>query len=69
MNRARNFPTGTDPSSRHAAMIATALIRRGNYSMLIEEPEHCGISIAVTVELLWKARREIDRLRALPKEP
>lgn len=63
MNRARNFPEGTDPSSRHAAMIATALIRRGEYSMLVDEPEHCGISIAVTVELLWKARRDGVRLR------
>jgi hypothetical protein len=44
-------------------MIATALIQRGEYPMLAEEPEHCGISIAVTVELLWKARREIERLR------
>ena len=63
MNRARNFPAGTDPSSRHAAMIAEALIRHGEYPMLADEPQHCGISIAVTVELLWKARREIDRLR------
>ena len=67
MNRARHFPEGTDPSSRHAAMIAEALIRRGEYPMLIEEPEHCGISIAVTVELLWKARREMARLREKPE--
>lgn len=45
-------------------MIATELIRRGKYPMLIDEPEHCGISIAVTVELLWKARAEIAALKA-----
>ena len=44
-------------------MIATELIRRGEYPMLTEEPEHCGTDIAVTVELLWKTRREIERLR------
>ena len=43
--------------------MATELIRRGEYPMLIDEPEHCGISIAVTVEMLWKARREIERLK------
>lgn len=64
MNRARDFPKNTDSASRHAAMIATALINRGEYPMLTDEPEHCGISIAVTVEMLWKARREIDRLKA-----
>jgi hypothetical protein len=64
MNRARNFPVGTDPSSRHAAMIAEALIRRGEYSMLLSEPEHCGVSIAATVEMLWKARAEIAALRS-----
>ena len=62
MNRARNFPSVTCPASRHAAMIAEALMTGGR-DLLDSEPEHCGISIAVTVELLWKARREIDRLK------
>lgn len=66
MNRARNFPVGTCSASRHAALIAEELIRRGEYPMLVDEPEHCGISIAVTVELLWKARAEINRLRGTP---
>lgn len=65
MNRARHFPTNTDPSSRHAAIIAEALMRGRGYPMLSEEPEHCGVSIGVTVELLWKARLEIAKLRRL----
>ena len=69
MNRARNFPTMTDPASRHAAMIATALMRGHGYPMLAEEPEHCGVSIGVTVELLWKARAEIARLRTQLQRP
>lgn len=63
MNRARNFPTNTCSSSRHAAMIAEALMLRGKYAMLDDEPEHCGVSLGVTVELLWKARAENARLR------
>ena len=45
-------------------MIAEALIRHGEYPLLLDEPEHCGISIAVTVELLWKARAEIVALKS-----
>lgn len=62
MRRARNFPEGTDPASRHAAMIAEALMT-GRRDLLDDEPVHCGVSIGVTVELLWKARAEIVRLR------
>lgn len=64
MDRARNAPICvTDPSSRHAAMIARALMQGGKFPMLTEEPAHCGVSLGVTVELLWKARREIADLR------
>ena len=66
MDRARNVSVCvTDPSSRHAAMIARSLMQGRQNPMLTEEPEHCGVSIGVTVELLWKARRENARLRAL----
>jgi hypothetical protein len=44
-------------------MIAKDLMR-GHRGLLADEPEHCGVSIGVTVEALWKARTEIARLRA-----
>ncbi len=62
MDRAR-AKTMTCPASRHAAMIAEALMA-GRRDLVDDEPEHCGVSIGVTVELLWKARIEIARLRA-----
>ena len=67
MDRASDwaFPRFTDPSSRHAAMIARALMQRGEYPMLTDEPEHCGVSIGVTVTQLWKLKRENARLKAL----
>jgi hypothetical protein len=46
-------------------MIGEALIRSKPYPMLEEEPDHCGGSILITVELLYKARSEIARLRKL----
>lgn len=64
LNRAAHFPINTCPSSRHAAMIGEALIYGRPYAMLHEEPEHCGGSILSVVESLWKARTEIDELRA-----
>ena len=63
MNAARDFPNNTCPSSRHAAMVAEALLKGGRYPMLEEEPEHCGQSIAATVAALWECRAENSRLR------
>jgi len=64
VNRARNFPTNTCSSSRHVQMIGEALIRGKPYLMIEEEPEHVGGSLLAVVEALYKARTEIDRLRA-----
>lgn len=64
MNRARQRAPTNYPAARHAAMIAEGLMRRGEYPMLSDEPEHCGISIGVTVELFWKALAENARLKA-----
>ena len=64
VNRARNFPTNTCPASRHVQMIGEALLRGRNYLMIDEEPEHVGGSLLSVVESLYKARTEIDRLRA-----
>ena len=64
VNRARQFPTNTCPASRHVHMIGEALIRGKKHYMIDEEPEHVGGSLLATVEALFKARTEIDRLRA-----
>lgn len=61
MNKARNFPTGTCPASRHSAMMAEALTFNGSYAMLTEEPRHCAASIAATVKALWQARSLLSR--------
>lgn len=62
MNAARNFPDGTCPCSRHAAMMAEQLAKNGKYHLLEEEPRHCATSIAVTVESLWEARAKLAEL-------
>lgn len=64
VNRARQFPINTCPASRHVHMIGEVLIRGKRYAMIDEEPEHVGGSILSVVESLFKARTEIDRLRA-----
>ena len=66
---ARKFPTNTCAASRHLHIMADRLMKKGGYPMLAEEPEHCGVSIGVTVELLWKARAEIARLRTQLQRP
>ena len=63
-NRARNFPTNTCPASRHVHMIGECLIRGKRYHMIDEDPEHVGGSLLSVVESLFKARTEIDTLRA-----
>ena len=65
LKKARDFPANTCGGSRHAALMAEALIRRRPYPMLADEPQHCGESIAHTVAALWHARTEIERLRDL----
>lgn len=65
MRQARDFPANTCAGSRHAALMAEHLIRRGPLPMLTDEPRHCGESIAHTVAALWRARTEIERLRDL----
>ena len=62
MNRHRNFPDGTCPASRHTAMIATELHRRGKYHMIDFDPDHVAASLATTVEALWQARAQLHRL-------
>lgn len=64
VNRARNFPINTCPASRHVHMIGEYLIRGKPYPMIEEEPEHVGGSLLSVVESLFKARTEIDVLRA-----
>ena len=61
-DKARNFPEGTDPCSRHAYIIADLMAKKGGYPMLAEEPYHCAISIMATVALLWEARAKLKAL-------
>lgn len=56
---ARNFPHNTCPASRHAALIAHELARKGD-----EESLWKAESIATTVAALWKARTRIGELEA-----
>ena len=65
MRAARNFPAGTDACSRHVALMAETLAKNKPYPMLDEEREHCAISLATTVAMLWEARAAI---RAAMKE-
>jgi hypothetical protein len=64
VDRARDFPTGTCPASRHLHIIAKNLAAGKPYPMLDEEPEHCALTMLSVLESLWKARTEIARLRA-----
>lgn len=66
VNRARHFPHNTDPYVRHVQMIGDALLHNRPYPMLQEEPVHCGGSLLITVEHLYKARNELARLKREP---
>jgi len=55
VNAARNFPTNTCPSSRHAVMIAESIKRQG-FEIAGCDAEHVATSILATVEGLWKLR-------------
>jgi hypothetical protein len=65
MSQACEDVTNTCAASRHAALIAVHLIRQGVPQQLIDEPQHCGESIAHTVAELWRARTHIEKLRDL----
>ena len=63
MNAARALGGNTCPSSRHAQMIAEALIEGKPYPMLYEEPAHCGETIAAVVTALYHARSRLQKLQ------
>ena len=62
MDRHRNFPEGTCPASRHAAMIAKGLVKGDAFVIDSEEYPHAGGSIASTVGSLWQARNMLNKL-------
>lgn len=66
INRARKFPDNTCPSSRHLHIIADQLGSGKPYPMLTEEPEHCAQSMYAVLEALFKARTELQKLKAKP---
>lgn len=63
-DKARDFPTHTDPASRHAYIMADTMVKKRGYPMLAEEPWHCAISIMATVAALWETRAALAKLRA-----
>lgn len=56
MERVREFPNNTCPSSRHVQMIAEELYTTGGYPMLQDDPQHCAGSIASVVSSLYQTR-------------
>lgn len=62
-DKARQFPTNTDPASRHLHIMADCLVRKGGYPTLTEEPVHCAESILATIAELWETRTELARLK------
>lgn len=60
---ARDFPANTCGASRHAQMIAEALIAGVPYEMLTDDPAYCGQSILSAVKSLFTARTELAALR------
>lgn len=62
MDRHRNFPEGTCPASRHAALIARGLVRGDPFVIDPIEYPHAGGSIASTVGSLWQARNKLHSL-------
>lgn len=62
VNRVMTFAI-TCPASRHLHMIAETLAAGKMDPMLHEEPEHCAVTMLSVLESLWKARRELARLK------
>lgn len=62
MDVARIGPHVTCPASRHAAMMAEAMIKGEPYQMMTEDRGHCGESIAHSVTGLWEARATVHAL-------
>lgn len=64
VHRARRFPANTCSASRHLHLIASQLAAGRPYPMLQEEPAHCAMTMLAVLEALWKARTEVERLKA-----
>lgn len=56
MHKARRFPDNTCPASRHAALVAAAMLRGQADVVDVYELPHVGGSVAATVTALWEAR-------------
>jgi hypothetical protein len=62
MERDRNFPHNTCPSSRHVQMIAEGLAKDGRYGMIEDDPLHVAGSLATVVSHLYQARTFLAEL-------
>ena len=62
MDAARDFPQNTCGASRHAQILAESMLSATAQRWSIDEPNHCGESIAATVTALYEARTELRRL-------
>lgn len=69
--RARRFPTNTDPVSRHALLIAEKLGAKTLPPSIAaehhDERARKAAAIADTVAALWEARTELEQLRESTK--
>lgn len=63
-SKARRFGENTCPASRHVHTMADKITKKGGYSMLQDEPEHCAASLYAVLASLWEARTEIAQLKA-----
>lgn len=63
VRRAKKFPENTCPASRHLEMIAMDLLA-GGHPILEDDPRHCAETMLSVLESLWKARTELEFLKA-----
>lgn len=64
MTAARDFPANTCGASRHTQFLAELLMSGRPLLDLQHDRQHCGESLAATVEALWKLRSATLRMLA-----
>ena len=68
VSRARDFPAGTCPASRHVHSIADALVSKRRKHPIEElwDAEHIASSLYAVLASLWEARKELTKLKNRP---
>lgn len=62
VDKARNFPYNTCPSSRFLQQIGESLINKQMHPMLVEETKHCGETMLWVVLDLYELRTRMTNL-------